>query len=245
MGCDIHLMTEKQREDGTWEAVRKMPLDNFIQRKAQEDEQQGISVKDSYWRTRWLALSRAGGVLRWLYDSRNYNLFAILADVRNGYGFAGVSTGRGFNPISSPKGVPEDASPEYLEYVESMGVDGHSHSYHTLKDLLDYNWHQTTTHYGVISEEQYKDWTPGTEPDLYCGAIYSQNVIMVSQEEMDDVIKGNLAKDNTKEYYTKVSWASTYKESVNFFYDNCIEALKELSEDDEGEDVRIVFFFDN
>ena len=44
------------------------------------------------------------------YGDRNYNLFAILANVRNGTAFAGCKTGEGFNPISNPKGVPSDAS---------------------------------------------------------------------------------------------------------------------------------------
>lgn len=42
-------------------------------------------------------------------DSRNYNVFAILANVRNGYGFAGVPTGSGFPYISDVRGIPEDA----------------------------------------------------------------------------------------------------------------------------------------
>jgi hypothetical protein len=42
---------------------------------------------------------------------RNYNLFSILADVRNGVGFAGCKAGEGFEPISMPRGFPVDASP--------------------------------------------------------------------------------------------------------------------------------------
>ena len=41
-------------------------------------------------------------------DHRNYDTFAVLADVRNGYGFAGCDTGDGFEPISEPKGFPSD-----------------------------------------------------------------------------------------------------------------------------------------
>lgn len=42
---------------------------------------------------------------------RNYNLFSILANVRNGVGFAGCKTGEGFEPIAMPRGFPADASP--------------------------------------------------------------------------------------------------------------------------------------
>lgn len=48
---------------------------------------------------------RYGNIL----DGRHYDLFAILGNVRNGYGFAGVVTGSGFVPISDCRGIPEDA----------------------------------------------------------------------------------------------------------------------------------------
>lgn len=49
-------------------------------------------------------------------DSRNYNLFAVLGDVRNGTGFAGIRTSAGFIPISSDRGLPEDVGFEMEEY---------------------------------------------------------------------------------------------------------------------------------
>lgn len=59
------------------------------------------------------------------YYGRDYTLFATLAGVR------------GDNPIESPKGIPEDCSPEYRKLCEDWGDDGHSHSYFTLRELLD------------------------------------------------------------------------------------------------------------
>ena len=44
-------------------------------------------------------------------QDRNYRAFAVLADVRNGYGFAGFSTGDAVIPISEPRGLPDDMSP--------------------------------------------------------------------------------------------------------------------------------------
>ena len=41
-------------------------------------------------------------------DRRSYNTFAMLADVRNGYGFAGCRTSTGFPVIHEPRGLPED-----------------------------------------------------------------------------------------------------------------------------------------
>lgn len=41
-------------------------------------------------------------------DPRSYNTFAMLADVRNGRGFAGIKTSDGFPYIHEPRGLPAD-----------------------------------------------------------------------------------------------------------------------------------------
>ena len=41
-------------------------------------------------------------------DRRSYNTFAMLANVRNDYGFAGYRTSTGFPVIHEPRGLPED-----------------------------------------------------------------------------------------------------------------------------------------
>lgn len=57
---------------------------------------------------------------QWWHD-RNYNVFAILADVRNGTGFAGVRTSAGFAVIAEPRGVPADVSDEVRQRIEETG----------------------------------------------------------------------------------------------------------------------------
>ena len=63
------------------------------------------------------------------YDTRNYDLFAILANVRNGRGFAGTDTGDGFVPLCEPRGLPDDMSAELVK--EAEGCD-HTPSWVTL-----------------------------------------------------------------------------------------------------------------
>lgn len=58
--------------------------------------------------------------LQW-YHARNYNVFAVLADVRNGRGFGGHRTGSGFEPIASRRGVPFDMSDELLAHLARAG----------------------------------------------------------------------------------------------------------------------------
>lgn len=50
-------------------------------------------------------------------DQRSYNTFAMLANVRNGYGFAGCRTSTGFPVIHEQRGLPED-----LEADENAGL---------------------------------------------------------------------------------------------------------------------------
>lgn len=72
------------------------------------------------------------GLGKWYGDSpfecRDYTLFSYLADVRN-------SHGAWTKPIDEPRGLPEDVSPYVQEQSDECGVDGHSHSYLSLREL--------------------------------------------------------------------------------------------------------------
>lgn len=178
------------------------------------------------------------------YGGRNYDLFAILADVRNGRGFAGVDTGDGFNPIAEPKGVPEDASDFYKKEAEDYGMDGHSHSYFTLAELKAYDWTQTTKHRGWVDVEQYKVFAEKGKPESWSGGVSGGMVEHISNAEMARRIKENdLNKLN--HYYTLVEWEETYADSVGDFLTKTVPALEELLKMEMVHDVRIVFFFDN
>lgn len=65
-----------------------------------------------------------------LPDYRNYTAFAILADVRNGYGFVGFDTGEPVIPTSEPRDFPEDLSEELqalLDRVDGQSILGDGH----------------------------------------------------------------------------------------------------------------------
>lgn len=64
----------------------------------------------------------------WVYHQRDYDLFAFLADVRN--------YDESIDPLDQPRGMPEDTSPMLFKLYEEYGVDGHSHSYFSLPELL-------------------------------------------------------------------------------------------------------------
>ncbi len=50
----------------------------------------------------------------------NYRAFFVLADVRNGYTFAGMDSGDPVIPISYPRGFPKDMSLELRELLEGQ-----------------------------------------------------------------------------------------------------------------------------
>ena len=64
------------------------------------------------------------------YGGRCYSLFGILAGVRNP---SNTMIGGEFNL----KGIPDDASPTVKSTSDEWDVDGHSHNYFTVQELLD------------------------------------------------------------------------------------------------------------
>jgi hypothetical protein len=238
MGCDIHLYTDK-RIDGVWK-----PIDSFERDTPDNNNPNGY-------------LFSKGG----LYKGRNYDLFAILANVRNGHGFAGVKTGAGFNPIAQPKGVPADATVEYREIVEQWGSDGHSHSYFTLRDLLDYDWTQTTQKEGFTAFPEWQQWagwrrSDGQGPESYCGGVSGPSVKHIEAGQMDELVKTyrSLRSEAERQAFEKehastysvAAWETDYASATGNFWSRTMPRLLAMAGGLKGvDDVRICFFFDN
>lgn len=260
MGCDIHMKAEFFDESTQSWKVAKQDYEHpceYCNGTGRDDRKQD----EKCWRCAGTKNCRDD----W-YEGRNYDDFAILADVRNGRGFAGIRTGDGFNPISQPKGIPEDATEEVVEYLESYGPDGHSHSYLTLKELLDFDWTQTTGHMGVVSADVYYDWWKrlGKKgfPATWAGGIHGRNVRNVSNSRMETLFEdgtipipsktpGQLTPELMVEskYITTVQWTETYKESAsNLWREHGTIPLLQRYAEKKGlkpEHLRICFFFDN
>lgn len=140
MGTDIHMAVEVRR-DGNWHSVTK------------------FTDEDGY--------MHGDGAS--IYEDRNYDVFAILANVRNGSGFAGIDTGDGFVPLTDNRGIPDDASPEIRKWAEQ---GDHSHSYCTVAELLAYDWTQKTKKRGTISSiKQLAVVLFGNKPTAWSGDI--------------------------------------------------------------------------
>lgn len=229
MGCDIHILAERKTADG-WEAFGEIFENPYY------DPTRPTTVDDDgyVWN---------GKLIDQPYRGRNYDLFAILADVRNGRGFAGCDTGDGFIPICKPRGVPEDASRDYRALVESWDCDGHSHSWHTLADLLAYDWEQGTAHRGWVNLVEYREFREKGKPASWCGAAGGGLVRHISNDEMTALMDQEQADSHA---YTQVQWSESYRDSVGAHWFKTMDRLQELAAEVGGpECVRIVFFFDN
>lgn len=107
MGCDIHLVVQKRIDSNApWTCVQKVITDEY------EDSKTTLES--------W-------------YDTRNYTVFAILANVRNG--------GR-FKFISDPRGIPEDMKGQVDDRDSYLGfwLGEHSHSFVSLRELMNVDW---------------------------------------------------------------------------------------------------------
>jgi hypothetical protein len=247
MGCDIHLYAEK-KVNGKWESADTLSKNKYYEEDPENEQEFSLDYKDAY------------------YSGRNYNLFGILADVRNGRGFAGVKTGEGFNPISEPKGTPEQVSDFVKAELDRWSDDGHSHSYLTVSELMAYDWTQTTTIKTVVDIATYAHWSlygkkSGDYPEWSCSYTSAETINESDYiKTVNTLTKNNFTendynvrnamqahfKKNKEAGLPSLHVASSfespyYKVSGSFL----AETLPRLWKLGKPEDVRIVFWFDN
>lgn len=158
------------------------------------------------------------------WDHRNYDVFAVLADVRNGHGFAGCLTGSGFNVIAPPRGLPDDMSPEMARHAAS-GLE-HTPSWLTLKEVLEFDWSQKVRKYGVVDAANFAAFEKNGVPDEWSGDVGGSGVEHVSPETMRRLIAEGKAS-GPPAYYTRVSWERTYEEQCRSFLEWCRGLVQE------------------
>jgi hypothetical protein len=207
MGCDVHWMCERIETHWKTKEEKWVNCDHFKLNRDYDPE----DTDDRYFSKKYEVVPVAN-------DRRNYDLFAVLADVRN---YNGIIT-----PISPPKGIPEDVSPVIREEIEYWDSDGHSHSYLTLKELKDYQKENfVKLHKGYLTDEQAKLFDElGEEPEIYHfnNFYHARNYRewTAPDETLSDLID-SLEKRKREE----------------FSYNN--------PDEDVDEKIRIVFWFDN
>lgn len=245
MGCDIHIIAEV-KENGKWRQSTDKVFLNPYYRPDETPE----SDPENWHRDQYQVSPPS---------NRNYDWFSILADVRNGFGFAKVSTGDGFNIISAPKGIPEDCCDEWREHTEDWSGDMHSHSFLSIEDFDNFDWNQTTIKYGIIPISHYEK-IRGTNntPDSWSGGVMGPNLVTINLKTANDLLDGKITKETAfalfpenieelmakgPDVYVQHEWKIKYSEWFKDSLENTVEPLRKLKE--KYEDARIVFGFDN
>lgn len=288
MGTDIHLYVERRdAATGLWRCVPPPPAPPASGRTRTVKRHDGATYEfvDSSWGpaqcmrehecygpgrgddTECLgadcpACLGTGRDLRW-YRNRNYDVFAILTgSVRNGFGFAGVSTGDGFRGITNlPRNIPDDAS----TIVRDHNLWTHSPSWLLLPEITSFDWDQVTKHYGVIpmrardanafealhGNSTYETWrmvSPRVAPSSYAGGVMGRGIKTVTPEDADVLLsdpQALSARDaimGSARFYVRVEWIETYRESASDFLEFVDQMLVSLGD---PANTRIVFGFDS
>lgn len=188
------------------------------------------------------------------YD-RNYRVFALLGNVRNGSGFAGVYTHDEIPYIQDNRGRPDDITPE----AEAKLSDEHSDGWVTLQELKDYDYDLTFTEGGVVSEPDYiKSMTTGQPPETWSGMVTGKDIVVLQPGEFAklfvspvELFQGLSAKrsphyDPTKKYLVHHKWNRKLRGEVAVIPDQWIPYLEKLiPKGGTTDDVRVVFDFDS
>jgi len=235
MGCDCHVYVETKLPNGNWATF---PPTNVPCEWCNGTGKSGNGTACFSCNGSKVTNDPQG----W-YHSRNYNVFAILADVRNNYGFT---------PIAMPRGIPEDTAiieTHDLPYDERTYVSfgDHSFSWLLLQEILDYDWDQPVAKHGMVSVAEYKEWATKGKPNSWSGGVGGGGVRIIDAETMGEFIKtGQVTSDPRVHYYAEVHWEDTCRASCAPFLQR-MELLRERAakEGFKPSDVRLVFGFDS
>ena len=182
MGCDIHTMAEVLVTPTKWDREKGEHVPQPPKWRGVKKE---IFPNPYFWE--WKEVYPFGKYssnipfAREPYKGRNYELFSVLANVRNDNPEYNIfdrmmryEMRDSLLPIALPRGVPDDASKEWRKYVSAWGADLHSTSYFTLTELLqaveDGAFTQTFENGGYVSVDAYRALKKdGTKPTNWAG----------------------------------------------------------------------------
>lgn len=118
------------------------------------------------------------------FDDRSYNVFSLLADVRNarepGYmdllwsGLGPYAEDDYIVPISPPRGLPEDITNETRHILSNE----HSQTWLDLFEVITHDWDTPHVQRGMISPEQFEALQRGERPQSWCAATSDSSAVM-------------------------------------------------------------------
>lgn len=184
---------------------------------------------------------------------RDYDMFGILANVRNGRGFAGCLLGDGFVPMSDNRGIPIDISPEATDVLSNA----HSATWVSLVEILTYDWTRNVNKYGVVSAVQFeewdrmKEWNPG--PSSFCGGVSGGLTRHITEAEMRTYVNTQKSGKEWKiaiaefdpNLYCQITWNESYAKSGEQLWTKVLPVMLKLATEYGQENVRMIMDFDS
>lgn len=203
MGCDIHTRVEYMNHNEDWVCGDFFRINPYY------------SGKDPYATNPYSVVE--------VCDDRNYELFAVLANVRN---YDDLPY------IDEPRGIPDNACALTRRDYREWGRDAHSASYFTLKELIDWNKSASSKvqRSGMVSPEDAAmlDST-GKTPEVWCGFTTDERWVCREWEEEYKPLDHLIAELKRR------------GEDLRLWYD--FHSEEEVLE--RAEKLRFVFWFDN
>lgn len=213
MGCDIHCIVEMKGKDGRWSAIKGS---GWYRRDLKRSSTNG-GEHEEYWKERYAQVKKESLDTQWIFEDRYYELFAILADVRNYEEYPALFAYRGLPHLSSIGTRLE---------LRDWGTDAHSLTYFSLKDIKDADWDQIATKTAYVPDKAWEEFE--SNPDLKRPSTYAKEVWNAPD-------------------YNLHTWSYSYKDIAERFFKKVVSKMEILSRHtptgDEG--VRLVIFFDN
>jgi len=200
MSTDIQILAERKIH-GIWTSIQSIHWVKDFEGDDEEEAYPEVPDEDK------------------LYIGQNYNLYGLLAGVRDKWD----------NQFFEAKGFPQDASDDISAYYEYYEEDVYSPSYLTLKELRSLDWDRHRMMVGGMMKraqwERLKRTLDEKRPDWNLLYPYSA----WSNEKTKDVVKFKLR--------------APVKVICNDFYPHVIQRLDELKGDCADDEIRIVFWF--
>ncbi len=181
--------------------------------------------------------------------NRHYLLFAVLADVRNGFGFAGSYRHEPLRPIvEDQRGYPDDLDVDH----DLHWLGDHSHHWLLGSELMAWTkLDRSLVFGGIISREEFDKWDGKTPPVCYCGMITGPGVVVI--EDIASAVRCHLSVNEHPNTTTAVSaepikdwthiriyWRKSILEELDYFFSGVIKPLM-----DEYGEIRMVMGFDS